>query len=99
MKQRWFPLLCAALLLLTLSACGSTDGPALTVNGVPVSQGVFQYYKHNALQHPEAYGLQPGDETGAASQAEAQCRRLVALDHYLKQHKITVRAVCIQLSG
>ena len=78
--------------LLWLSACAARQTPALTVGGVPVSNGVFQYYLHEATRHPEQYGLEDGDEDAARAQAEQSCRQLVALDMYLKEHKITVRA-------
>ena len=86
----------AALLLLALlvclSACKARETPVLTVDGVPVSAGVYQYYLHDALRHPAQYGLEDGNEDAAKAQAERCCRQLVALDTYLKENKIVVRA-------
>ena len=85
MKRTLAVLLCAVSLLL-LSSCGGKTEPALVIDGVPVSQGVYEYFRREALRGETA------DETAAAQAAEAQCRRLVALDSYIKEHKITVRA-------
>ena len=80
------------MVLLCLAACQKTASPALTVDGVPVSQGVYQYFLHDVLRHPDAYGIEAGDEARAAAQAQSCCKQLVALDNYLKQNQIAVRA-------
>ena len=88
MKRVCILLLCAVSLLL-LASCGGAAEPAFVIDGVPVSQGIFEYFRREALRGTD--GADADAET-AAQTAEAQCRRLVALDNYLKQHKITVRA-------
>lgn len=83
--------LCAGLLL-TLCGCSGGRVPALAAaGGVPVSQGVYAWFCSDAKKHAEAYGLAPGDEDAASAWAETQCRRMVALDRYLRQQKIAVR--------
>ena len=88
MKRVCILLLCAVSLLL-LASCGGAAEPAFVIDGAPVSQGIFEYFRREALRGTD--GADADAET-AAQTAEAQCRRLVALDNYLKQHKITVRA-------
>lgn len=84
MRKSGLAALCAVLMLF-LCACGSAHTPALVVDGVPVSQGVYTWFLRDALRD----GSQ--NEAGAAALAEANCRRLVALDNYCRQHKIAVR--------
>ena len=91
-KKRLPALLLVPALLFCLSACAARDTTALTVDGVPVSEGVYQYYLHDALRHPAQYGIEEGREDAAKTQAEVRCRELVALDNYLKTNRITVRA-------
>jgi hypothetical protein len=82
--------LCAAALL-SLAACGGKTAPAYVIDGVPVSEGIYEYFRREALRE-----AQPTDGKTAAPSAEEtaekRCRQLVALDRYLKEHKITVRA-------
>ena len=93
MRQKsWICLLPVVALLLCLCGCRSRQTPAMTVDGVPVSDGVFQYYLHEATRHPEQYGLENSSEDAARAQAEQCCRELVALDRYLKENKLIVRA-------
>ena len=89
MRKLLSALLCVALVL-SLCACGGR-APVQAPAGVPVSQGVYAWFCNDARLHAERYGIAPGDEAAAAAYAEAQCRRLVALDRYLRQQKIAVR--------
>ena len=90
MRKKLSVLLCAALAL-SLCACG-VRAPALVASGgVPVSQGVYAWFRHEAQRYPEQNGLTPGDEAAADAFAETQCRRLVALDRYLSRQKIALR--------
>ena len=91
-RKAWLCSLLGLALLLCLSGCKTQQTPALTVDGVPVSGGVYQYYLHDALRHPAKYSIAEGDETAAGAQAETRCREIVALDRYLKENRITVRA-------
>ncbi len=85
MRRTLAVLLCAVLLLL-LSSCGGNTEPAFVIDGVPVSQGVYEYFRREAKRDENT------NEAAAAKAAEAQCRQLVALDSYIRRHKITVRA-------
>ena len=91
-RKAWLCALLGLTLLLCLSGCKAQQTPALTVDGVPVSGGVYQYYLHDALRRPAQYGIAEGDETAAKAQAETRCRQIVALERYLKENNITVRA-------
>lgn len=90
MKKICALVLCAVALL-SLAACGGRTEPAFVVGGVPVSEGIYEYFRREALREP-----QTTDGTTAAPSAEEtaeqRCRQLVALDQYLKENKITVRA-------
>ena len=89
MKRVCALLLCAIPLLL-FAACGGNTAPAYVIDGVPVSQGIYEYFRREALRDTQA-AEKAADDT-AKQAAEARCRQLVALDQYMKQHKITVRA-------
>lgn len=89
MRKLLSALLCVALAL-SLCACGGR-APVQAPADVPVSQGVYAWFLNDARVHAETYGLAPGDEAAAAAYAETQCRRLVALDRYIKAQKISVR--------
>lgn len=90
MQKRIAAAVCAGLLLL-LCACGNARSPARTIDGVPVSQGVYTWFYRDALR-AFAQNDAAADEDAAAAQAEDRCRQLVALDNYCRQHRIAVRA-------